>query len=198
MPFQKIMHVLEVAATMDRRDAAFPEKEGKPWTKYMCCNFWFLLLLLGALFCFLLRGRCDCSHFLTLLCPRAEWSTDGEWRGTWHCHSQCMGQKVKELTSHQILPLSGKHDGVAANVWEMRAKVMVDLFVGLQKDDPGKMRCLCVAPAKAEDHLHQERWDRVASCSWLFGWKKHKYPLWYLTSELMKMHIHWYGCHGNT
>lgn len=113
------MHVLEVAATMDRREAAFPEKEGKPWRNYMCCNFGFLLLF----FCwgfgfvlFLLHGGCGYSHFLTLRCPRAEWSTDWELTGTWHCHSQYVGQKVKELTSHQTLPSSGKHDNVASNV----------------------------------------------------------------------------------
>lgn len=65
---------------------------------------------------------------------------------TWHCHSQYMGQKVKELTSHQSLsssPTTFKpflHQGsmmVLQVMWEMRAKVMVGLFVGLQKDDPG-------------------------------------------------------------
>lgn len=30
LPFQKIVHALEVAATVDRREAAFLAKEGKP------------------------------------------------------------------------------------------------------------------------------------------------------------------------
>lgn len=38
-------------------------------------------------------------------------------------------------------------------LWEMSAKVMMDLFVELQKDDLGRQRCSCVSLVKGEDHL---------------------------------------------
>lgn len=125
-PFQKIMHASQVAAAMDGREAAFPGKEENPSRKPTCCNFWLLLLLFLLVFGFLsLRGGCDCSQFLAVLCPRAKWSTDGEWAGTRHHHSQQRGREVKELhrltspwASHllQTGALLGKHGSVANNI----------------------------------------------------------------------------------
>lgn len=128
MPFQKIMHVLEEAAKVDRREAAFPEKKGKPWQKSMYCNFWFLplLFLLGCFVCLFACFCCmeDVTTVVSSLYSVQEPSTDGsEWVHGIVIPSTCARRwKSWLLTSPwaahllQALPPSGKHDSVASNV----------------------------------------------------------------------------------
>lgn len=78
-PFQKIMCALEVAAAMDGRVAAFPERRKNPQENPLAVAFdyFYFSFLLG--FGFLsLHGGCDYSQFLVVLCPRAKGSADGE------------------------------------------------------------------------------------------------------------------------
>lgn len=137
-----------MAATVDRREAAFLAKEGKPWRKSMCCNFWFVLLLvllaLFVWFCFCCME--DVTTVISSLYSVQEPSEalmENEWVHGIVIPSTCARRWESWLVPEQLASFKAfPHQGsmiVLQVMWEMRAKVMVDLSVGLQKSDPGEV-----------------------------------------------------------
>lgn len=213
------MHVLEVPARMERREAAFPEKEGNLEKNSLCCNFWFLLLLffLGV---FLFRFFCLCAvsvvvwfccmedvtAVISSLCSVQEPSEalmETEQVHVIVIPSTCARRwkswllsPVPELliSSKPFLP-QGCTRVLQVMLREMRAKVMVDLFVGFQKDDPGKWRCSCESrgpPSLGE----MGQTGKLELTIWVE--KSTKIPLVVFSIWTdMKPHMSWYGCHGN-
>lgn len=163
-----MMHVLKVAATVDRREAAFPETKRKPWRQFVYCNFWFLLLLflLGCFFFCLLVCFCcmeDVTAVISSLYSVQEPSEalmESEWVHGIVIATTCARRwkswlLIRPWAAHplQTLPSSGKHDGVTSYVRDGRDGDG-RIVCGTSEDDPGKWGCSCVALVKTEDHLH--------------------------------------------
>lgn len=189
---RKVTHVLEVAAAMDRREAAFPGRMEK--MKKNCCSRTFLFLLLLFLFFFVvvfwyMEGVDAISCMLCSAQEPREALIGSKWLPTtlgypghvWELEVKELPPLTQTWPAHLLWndAWSGEHGIVSSNLMKDECEGNGGFISGAPGS--GGVPAAVAAFEKAECHLHQENWGRVVGHSRLFVEEiNQKYHLEYL------------------